>query len=115
MPSTASSAAAPVRIDIGSRSGRYPIHIAPAVSARAVVAARRESAFRNDGSIVSNSVVWRFHAESFAGLTPDDPILIADGERFKNLQTVGRIYDALIRAQRGSIQRAHRHRRRHRR
>ena len=28
----------------------------------------------------------------------DEPILIADGERFKNLQTVGRIYDALIRA-----------------
>ena len=30
--------------------------------------------------------------------TADEPILIADGERFKNLQTVGRIYDALVRS-----------------
>jgi 3-dehydroquinate synthase len=97
MPSTASSAAAPVRIDIGSRSGRYPIHIAPAVSAR-LSSLLDESGVPKRRVIVSNSVVWRFHAESFAGLTPDDPILIADGERFKNLQTVGRIYEALIRA-----------------
>ncbi len=48
--------------------------------------------------IVSNNVVWRFHGASFAGLTEDEPILIPDGERFKHLQTVGRIYEALIRA-----------------
>ncbi len=31
-------------------------------------------------------------------LTREEPILLPDGERFKNLPTVGRIYDALIRA-----------------
>ena len=39
-----------------------------------------------------------FTRQRSPALTPDDPILIPDGERFKNLQTVGRIYDALIRA-----------------
>ena len=48
--------------------------------------------------IVSNTTVWRFHESVFAGVTTEEPILLPDGERFKNLQTVGRIYDALIRA-----------------
>src|SRR6185369_15601646 len=48
--------------------------------------------------IVSSPPVWRFHAARFAGLTAEEPILIPDGERFKHLATVGRIYDALIRA-----------------
>ena len=74
-----------------------PIHIAPGLSKelpalldRAGVPARR--------FLVSNPTVWRIHEELFAGLTPEEPILIPDGERHKNLQTVARIYDALIRA-----------------
>ena len=75
----------------------HPIHIGPGVAARlpqlldsARVPARR--------FIVSNATVWRLHEQSFAGLTAEDPILLPDGERFKTLQTVGRIYDALIKA-----------------
>jgi 3-dehydroquinate synthase len=41
--------------------------------------------------------VWRFHQSAFNGVTQHEPILIPDGERFKHLATVGRIYDALIR------------------
>ena len=48
--------------------------------------------------IVSNPTVWRLHGEALADLTREEPILLPDGERFKNLPTVGRIYDALIRA-----------------
>jgi 3-dehydroquinate synthase len=43
--------------------------------------------------------VWRLHGERFATLSPEEPILIADGERFKTLASVGRIYDALVKAQ----------------
>jgi 3-dehydroquinate synthase len=86
-----------VLLEVGSRSGRYGIHIEPGSAARvgglldgARVPARR--------FLVSNPTVWRIHEPLFAGLTPEEPILIPDGERYKNLQTVGRIYDALIRA-----------------
>ncbi|HEX9366719.1 MAG TPA: 3-dehydroquinate synthase [Vicinamibacterales bacterium] len=84
-------------LDVGSRGGRYGIHIDPGSAARtgglldgAGVPGRR--------FIVSNPTVWRFHEQAFAGVTSEEPILIPDGERHKHLQTVGRIYDALIRA-----------------
>ncbi len=84
-------------LDVGSRSGRYSVHIEPGAAARlaGLLDAARLPARR---FIVSNPIVWRFHGDAFAGLTSEDPILLPDGERHKNLQTVGRIYDALIRA-----------------
>jgi 3-dehydroquinate synthase len=49
--------------------------------------------------IVSSPVVWRLHgARLQAALGRVEPILIPDGERFKNLQSVSRVYEALIRA-----------------
>jgi 3-dehydroquinate synthase len=75
----------------------HPVHIASGVAARlpqlldeARVPARR--------FLVSNPTIWRFHQDAFANITPEEPILVPDGERFKNLQTIGRIYDALIKA-----------------
>jgi 3-dehydroquinate synthase len=57
--------------------------------------------------VVSSPTVWRVHGARIAGgMSPqDEPILIPDGERFKNLQTVARIYDALLRAEadRGAV------------
>jgi 3-dehydroquinate synthase len=44
--------------------------------------------------------VWRLHGTGIAaGLTAEEPILLPDGERFKNLQTVTRAYEALLKAQ----------------
>ena len=84
-------------LEVASRTGRYSIHIAaglsstiPAILDEARVPARR--------FVVSNPTVWRLHDRAFAGLSADEPILIPDGERFKHLQTVGRIYEALIQA-----------------
>jgi 3-dehydroquinate synthase len=54
---------------------------------------------------VSNPVIWRFHgAQIQRALGQAEPILIPDGERYKNLQSVSRIYDPLIKshADRGS-------------
>ncbi len=97
MPSPASIATTPVLLEVGARNGRYPVHIAPALSTR-LGSVLDDSGVPARRFIVSNGVVWRFHSGSFAGLTSEDPILIPDGERFKNVQTVGRIYEALIRA-----------------
>lgn len=54
--------------------------------------------------IVSNPAVWALHGSRFAGLGHGDPILLQDGERYKTLKSVSRIYEALIRggADRGS-------------
>jgi 3-dehydroquinate synthase len=85
------------RLHVRAASGSYPIDIAPG-------AIRRLGAILDDiGApkrrfIVSNPTVWRFHGQSLQSLTTEEPILLPDGERFKNLPTVGRIYDALIRA-----------------
>jgi 3-dehydroquinate synthase len=49
--------------------------------------------------VVSSPQVWRLHGETVArGLTAEEPILVPDGERYKTLQSVSRVYDALIRA-----------------
>ena len=49
--------------------------------------------------VVSNPTIWRLHGTHLQhALTTVDPILIPDGERYKNLQSVARIYDPLIRA-----------------
>jgi 3-dehydroquinate synthase len=88
----------PVRIDVQVGSRVAPIWIGDGVSDRAgaVLDAQHIGARR---FIISNPVVWRFHGERITrALGPTEPILIPDGERFKNLQSVSRIYEALIRA-----------------
>jgi 3-dehydroquinate synthase len=49
--------------------------------------------------VVSSPVVWRFHGARLArALNVTEPILVPDGERYKQLQTVSRVYEALIRS-----------------
>ncbi len=48
--------------------------------------------------VVSAAPVWGRHGEALAALTREEPILLPDGERYKNVSSVQRIYDALIRA-----------------
>lgn len=85
------------RIDVRAGSGRYAIDIAAGLAERlpdlldTIDAPKRRF-------IVSTPTVWRLHEERFRGVSHDDPILIPDGERHKQLATVGKIYDALIRA-----------------
>lgn len=86
-----------VRFQVRTATGQYPVEIAHGAAGRinatldgAGTPARR--------FVVSNPTVWSIHGERFADLTSEEPILIPDGERFKHLATVGRIYDALVRA-----------------
>jgi 3-dehydroquinate synthase len=48
--------------------------------------------------IVSSPFVWRLHGQRIARSVSAEPILVPDGERYKQLPTVARIYDALVRA-----------------
>jgi len=47
--------------------------------------------------VVSSPLVWRLHGPEIARAVPSEPVLVPDGERFKLLATVTRIYDALVR------------------
>jgi 3-dehydroquinate synthase len=50
--------------------------------------------------MVSSPVVWKLHGEAVSAALPGAPvILVPDGERHKHLQTVARIYDALVKQQ----------------
>ncbi len=88
----------PVRLTVRTASSEYPVEIA-AGSSRGLAAGLEAARLPRRRFIVSSPTVWRLHGERFAPLTAEEPILIPDGERFKNLSTVGRIYDALVKAQ----------------
>jgi 3-dehydroquinate synthase len=88
----------PVRVDVTAGSRSSTILIGDGTSDRLAtlldqhgVGARR--------FIVSSPVIWRFHGAHLQhALGGGEPILLPDGERYKNLQSVSRIYEALIRA-----------------
>ena len=87
----------PSGLQVRTPSGAYPVEIAGGAAAR-LAAIMDAIGVPKRRFIVSNPTVWRLHGDACSGLTADDPILIPDGERFKQLATVGRIYDGLIRA-----------------
>jgi len=88
----------PVRLTVRAASVEYPVEIA-AGSSQHLAAALDAAKLPRRRFIVSSPTVWRLHGDRFRPATAEDPILIPDGERFKTLATVGRIYDALIKAQ----------------
>lgn len=89
---------APVRITVRTASADYPVEIQAGCSVQLAGALDRVKLPKRR-FIVSSPTVWRFHGDRFRTATAEDPILIPDGERAKNLSTVSRIYDALVKAQ----------------
>ena len=88
----------PVRLEVHAGQRASTIWIGNGVTERAGALLDAHGA-GGKRFVVSNPVVWRLHGERIArALGGGDPILISDGERFKNLQSVARIYDALIHA-----------------
>jgi 3-dehydroquinate synthase len=89
---------APVRIDVdtGSRSSAIWIDEGIVEQLPALLDARGVGKRR---FIVSSPVIWRLHGKQLQHVAGGaEPILIPDGERYKNLQSVSRIYESLIRA-----------------
>jgi 3-dehydroquinate synthase len=84
------------RLDVSASAGAYSVLIGPGAIAtlpetldQLAPAARRV--------IVSSPIVWDLHHGAFRKVKgANDPILVPDGERFKNLSTVARVYEGLI-------------------
>jgi 3-dehydroquinate synthase len=87
----------PIRLDVPTPSRRYTITLGDGVLAQlprlldeAGAPARR--------FLVTNALVWRLVGPQLAKLPIAERILLPDGERFKQVPSVSRVYDALIRA-----------------
>ncbi len=93
-----SAASGSVRLTVRAASASYPVEIAPNLAER-VAASLTALALPRRRFVVASTTVWRLHGERFHGITNEEPILLPDGERFKHVGSVSRVYDALVRAQ----------------
>ena len=94
----------PVRIDVHAGSAPSTLWIGEGALERLPALLEAHHIGRKR-FIVSSPVIWRLHGATIQRILGGvEPILVSDGERFKNLQSVSRIYDALVRdgADRGS-------------
>jgi len=88
----------PVRVDVKAGARTSTIWIGDGISTQlsGLLDTARLGARR---FLVSNPVVWKFHGPALETAGTGNVTLIPDGERYKNLQTVARIYESLIRAE----------------
>jgi 3-dehydroquinate synthase len=87
----------PVRIDVATPSRRYAITLGHGVLEK-FTRVLDEAGAPARRFVVSSPLVWRLHGARLGRAGVGEPILIPDGERFKTLQTVSRVYDALVKA-----------------
>lgn len=87
----------PIRIDVSTPSRAYGVTVGAGLLDR-LSRILDDCGLPEHRLIVSSPLVWRLHGGRVAHASSVEPILVPDGERFKHLQTVSRIYDALIQA-----------------
>jgi 3-dehydroquinate synthase len=93
-----------LRVDVSAGANRYPIYIEQGLTAqlgRLVESARPGARHL----FISSPLVWKLHGKAVRRAAPrSEPILLPDGERYKQLATVARAYESLIKlnADRGS-------------
>ena len=89
---------APIRIDVRTTSHAYQVHVGAGLIERlAPIVQEAGSAGRR--FIISSPPIWKLHGAAVEQTLADaEVILMPDGEQAKTLQTVGRLYDALIEA-----------------
>ena len=88
-----------LRIDVSAGTNRYPIYIEHGLTAQL---GRLADAARPGARhfFISNPLVWKLHGKAISRAVPrTEPILLPDGERFKQLSTVSRAYESLIKLQ----------------
>jgi 3-dehydroquinate synthase len=86
-----------IRIDVDTPSRRYAVTLDEGILDR-VARVLDEVKAPARRVVVSSPLVWRLHGPRLAKMEVGEPVLVPDGERFKNLQNVSRVYEALIRA-----------------
>ena len=85
------------RIDVLTPSRRYVISLGHGILDR-LARLLDEAGAPARRFVVSSPLVWRLHGSRLARAGLGEPILLPDGERFKTLQGVSRVYETLIRA-----------------
>ncbi len=84
----------PVRIDVTSERGPYPVLVGPGLTrdaARTLAAA----GLPDRALVVSAPGIWKHHGAAWRKVAgPKGPVIVADGEKAKTLATVSRLYDA---------------------
>jgi len=88
-----------LRIDVTAGEHRYPIYIEAGITAQL---GRLVEQTKSGGRyvFVSSPLVWKLHGKALARAMPrTEPILLPDGERYKQLPTVARAYESLIKLQ----------------
>jgi 3-dehydroquinate synthase len=91
---------APTRIEVAASAGAYPV-IVGANAIDTLPSLLDDANLARQRVFVSSPTVWNLHGPRIikaAGSAARHPILVPDGERSKNLQTVGRVYESLINA-----------------
>lgn len=84
----------PFRIEVTSERGPYPVIVAPGLTADPA-AALTTAGLAGPFLVVSAPGIWKLHGAPWRDVAgPRGPVLVADGETFKTLATVGRLYDA---------------------
>ena len=87
------------RVTVSSAAGPYSVLIGPGAIA-ALGAEMDKAKLGKRRILISSERVWDFHGPLFRQLGADrTPILIEDGERYKNLNTVARLFDQLVKVQ----------------
>ena len=87
----------PVRINVATPSRPYVVTLGDGVIARLNTLLDEVKA-PSRRFVVSSPTVWRFHGQRFAAASDAEPILVPDGERYKQIPTVSRVWEALIKA-----------------
>jgi 3-dehydroquinate synthase len=86
---------APTRIEVAAAAGAYPVVVGAGLLST-LPRFLDESGLGPRRIFVSSPTVWDLHGDGIQRASKDAPILIPDGERFKNNVTVGRVYEGLI-------------------
>jgi len=93
------------RIDVSTPSRTYPVLVGAGLLPQLAAELDRAGCGRRR-FVVSNQTVWRFWGDAMRAALPDaEAIMVPDGERFKHLPSVSRVYEALLhtRADRASV------------